>query len=200
MAVDGASPFVQTVFPDQVGLGLPGTIYKPSYHSASETKSFPAGEGPMFCGRIAIRGTNIDYTNSEGLYSSPFSIRPIVTGDTTAADFVGVVVRPISGAQNFVDTQDSDEKAGFGKLDKLPILKFGSKVEIIVRQSPGLGAIDHGAAVYVAKDAVNDALVKVGEFATNALGATGLVLVPNAIWFIKKTSTVSDPIGVIQLL
>ncbi len=199
MAVDGAAPFVQTVFPDQAGIGLPGTIYKPSYHSASEVKTFPAGDGPLFCGRAVVKGTNIDYTNSEVLYASPFTVKEIVTG-SVAADLVGVVVRPISGAGNFVDPQDSVEKAGFARLDKLPILIFGSKVEIIVRQDLGLGAIDHGNAVYVAKDAVNDAGVKIGEFANDAGGTTGLLLVPNAIWFLKRTTTAIDPIGVIQLL
>ena len=199
MAVDGASPFVQNVFPDQAGIGLPGTIYKPSYHSASEVKSFPAGEGPLFCGRAVVKGTNIDYTGSQTLYAAPFTVKLIETG-SVSADIVGVVVRPISGAGNFLDTQDSVEKAGFAKLDKLPVLRTGSKVEIIVRQATGLGAIDHGDAVYVAKDAVNDAGVNIGEFANDAGGTTGLILVTGAIWFLKKTSTASDPIGVIQLL
>lgn len=199
MAVDGASPFVQTVFPDQAGIGAPGTIYKPSYHSESEVKTYPAGDGPLFCGRVVVKGTTIDYTNSEVLYASPFSVKEIVTG-SVAADLVGVVVRPISGAGNFVDTQDSVEKAGFASLDKLPVLRLGSKVEIIVRQATALGAIDHGDAVYVAKDAVNDAGVLVGEFANDTAGTTGLLLVPNAIWFLKRTTTAIDPIGVIQLL
>jgi len=201
MAVDGAQPFVQLNFTDQPGIGYPGQQYRASPVSASAVLSFPAGEGPVFCGRMVAIGTAIDYSNNEAFNKVPYSIRLLTSSDDATA-LVGVVTRPFQATQNFVDPDPNsgEDKAGFGEKDQVPVVEVGSKEKIIVRQDPGLGAVTQGTAVYVAIEdsTTNAAAISIGEFG-NAAG-TGMLLVPNAIWYLTKTATSNDAVNVIQLL
>lgn len=209
MTVQGAQPFVQDRFLDQPGGGFPGVIF--SYADASYnnvTRSF-ANEGIVFCGRALVKGTAQDFSNTDNPLFEPYTVKnPIDT--SVIADLVGVVTRPTFGVtQNFQDTiatqatPDDINKAGFGDKFIVPVVLFGSKVRIWVRQDASIGDVAQGDPVYVMIDPANSLFLSVGEFSNQApANAAHGLLVPNAIWFLKKTTRDNDidPTNIIELL
>lgn len=208
MTVQGALPFVQTTFPDQVGLGFPGQIFSGSDASYNNVTQSFANEGIVFCGRAVSRATDQDFTNNDVAMIQPFTVEIVQTG-TLVAELVGIVTRPFTLTQNFQDTvatqavPDGKNKAGFGDKVIVPVLRFGSKQRIIVTQATSLGAVSFGDPVFVMIDPANSFNLAVGEF-SNAITANAAhsLLVPNAIWWLPKgpTDDALDPVGVIELL
>jgi hypothetical protein len=209
MTVRGAVPFVQTIFPDQVGGGFPGIIFSgPDASYNNVTRSF-ANEGVVFCGRAVTKLTNQDFSNNDNPLFEPYTVEN--PKDTSVvSDLVGVVTRPTFGVtQNFQDTvttqatPDGEDKAGFGDRQVSPLIMFGSKVRVWVRQDASISDVTHGDPVYVMIDPANSFNLAVGEFARAepANAAHGL-LVPNAIWYLSKTArdNTLDPTNIIELL
>jgi hypothetical protein len=200
MTVLGASPFVQSDFNDQPGYGFPGQLQNASEFYNNKIMGYST-ESQLFCGRAVRQKTIQTFTTNNVQNVAPFTIDVVTTGIIASA-IPGVVVRPFIGSQSYTDT-DGAYKAGFGAKTVVPILPFGSGQRIIVRQAPGVGTINFGDPVYVALSASNDFGLLVGEFG-NALDAVDndgyMLLIPNAIWVLKKaTSTSSDQINVIEL-
>jgi hypothetical protein len=209
MTVQGAVPFVQTVFPDQVGGGFPGVIFSgPDASYNNVTRSF-GNEGVVFCGRAVTKETDQDFSNNDNPLFEPYTVKNPTDSDVIA-DLVGVVTRPTFGVtQNFQDTAatqatpDGIDKAGFGDRQVVPVVLFGSKVRIWVRQDAAILDVTHGDPVYVMIDAANSFGLAVGEFArAEPANAAHALLVPNAIWFLSKTTrdNTLDPTNIIELL
>lgn len=200
MTVIGAQQFVQNAYNDQYGIGFPGQIESTQDAGTNNAVLGYSTETLVFCGRAVVKLTVQNFTNNDVANLKPFTIEAPKPA-SVVADLVGVVYRPYTATQSFVDV-DSVEKAGFGATEVAPVLPFGTKQRIIVRQDAALGNVAHGEPVYVAIDVANSFGLQVGEFA-NAAAATPAhtLLVPNAIWYLSKnTSTAIDDVNVIQLL
>lgn len=198
MTVLGASPYVQSDFNDQPGYGFPGQLQNAQSYYNNKTMGFST-ESQVFCGRGVRIKTAQTFTTNNVQNVQPFTIDVVTTG-LAAADIAGVVVRPFIGDQSYTDT-DGAYKAGFGAKTVVPVLPLGSGQRILVRQAPGVGAINYGDPVYLALSTTNDFGLLLGEFG-NAPNASGsdMLLIPNAIWVFKKgTSSSSDQINAIEL-
>lgn len=198
MTVIGASPYVQNTFNDQPGYGYPGQLAAMNQFYSPKVKSYST-EGQLFCGRAVRIKTIQNFTTNNVQNVAPFTIDVLTTG-LVAANIPGIVTRPFVGTQSYEDT-DGAFKAGFGAKTVVPVIPFGSGEQIYVRQAPGVGAINYGDPVYVALSATNDYGLLLGEFG-NAEDAddSNMLLIPNAVWVLKKsTSTTNDEINIIQL-
>jgi hypothetical protein len=200
MTVIGASPYVQVDFNDQPGYGYPGQLESMNQLYNPQTIGYST-EAQVFCGRAVRQKTVQNFSTNNVQNVAPFTIDVVTTGILATA-IPGVVTRPFVATQSYTDT-DGVYKAGFGAKTVVPVIPFGSKARVYVRQAPGVGAIAYGDPVYVALSASNDFGLFVGEFG-NALDADDedgfMLLIPNAIWLLQKTtSTTNDEINIIQL-
>ena len=191
-------PFVQNTYTDNWTRLYPGqvvdaqTMFGVGLDTYANEEAIVMGRGV----RIGVDQTQNTPSQIPFVATAPFSITNVAVG-TTATDLIGVAVRP------FVTTTNIDvngvNQAGYPEKDFAAILPFGSRRTIGVRIPPGF-TIAVNEDVYIALDATNDAGdIEVGEFANNSGGVTGLLLVPNAKWWINKTATTDDDIGVIKL-
>lgn len=199
MTVQGASQFVQTEFPDQFGSGFPGQLTSSSGENSSEVTQFP-NETVVFCGRAVVKKTAQDFSNLDMTTSAPYTITA-PENTSTADQLVGVVIRPLYGTQNFTDPGSTVPQAGFGeKLGAVPVLKFGSRQTIQVRQAASISPVVEGEPVYAVINVPNAFGLNVGEFSNEADGAN-TILVPGAIWYrSKSTADAVNNINEIQLL
>lgn len=200
MTVIGASPYVQLDFNDQPGYGYPGQLASANQFYNPKVMGYSA-EAQVFCGRAVLQKTIQNFTTNNVQNVAPFTIDVVSTG-VSASDLAGIVTRPFVGTQSYTDT-DGEYKAGFGAKVVVPVLPFGSGERIYVRQAPGVGAINYGDPVYVALSTSNDYGLLLGEFGNSLDAVTNdgyMLLIPNAIWVLKKsTSTTNDEINIIEL-
>ncbi len=204
MSFINSSPYVQLDYPDFHGAGYPGQYFQMTDAWNNVIKSYPVGSGTnddafIFCGRMIMQDiAQSDATAGlEGTLptNAPFSVRALTATDTTASEYLGVVLRSFVGNVNNAD-EDGQRKAGFPEKTIAPIVPLGKGVILLVRQAAGL-SVTYGDTVYVATDTiVGPPNYFPGEFAKAA--GTNLVLVPNAIWYTTKTATDIDQIGAIE--
>ena len=201
MTVEGAVDFVQSSFPDQTGQGSPGQIWQGDQATYNRVVRTYSNEGVVFCGRAVVKATVQDFSTLPPSTQQPFTVE-LVSDSSVVADLVGIVARPFTATQNFVDL-DTIAKAGFGDKNVAPVLDFASKHLIIVRQDNSIGDVVHAQPVFVMIDSANSFGLSLGEF-SNAITANPAhsLLVPNAIWYFSKTTrdNALDPINVIELL
>lgn len=193
----GNLSFVQNTYTDNWTRGFPGQVSDMQTMIGFGLETYP-NEVEIVMGRGVVRDVS-QFQNTPS--STPFvSVAPFsVTNpdpSTVAADLVGVAVRP------FLTTTNIDESgtflAGYPEKGFVAVLPFGSAHTIFVR-IPGGFEVVVGQAVYIAINGTNDAAISIGEFSTDFAGTTGLLLVPNAQWWINKTATPDDSVGVIKL-
>ena len=190
----GKRPFVQNTYTDNFTRGYAGQLVSEQDYISNVLETF-ATEAPLFMGRACAIGTiQTQDSNAPQVLTSPFTI--ITTqGVVSAANLVGVVIRPYITTTNLVNEQ-GDDWAGHNAKEQAAVLPFGSDKRVLVSLKAGLAAV-YNAAVYVATDATNPDNINVGEFGVTA--GAGALLVPNAIWYETKTATVDDAIAVIRL-
>ncbi len=189
--------FAQNTYTDNWTRGFPGQVADMQTMIGFGLETY-ANEPEIVMGRGVVRGVSqFQDTPSDVPFVAvaPFSITNPDPG-TVAADLVGVAVRP------FLTTTNIDEGgtllAGYPEKSFAAVLPFGSARSIFVRIAIGVDILV-GENVFIAINGTNDANIAIGEFSNDAAGTTGMIQVPNAQWWINKTSTTDDTVGVIKL-
>lgn len=194
----GNQPFVQNSYTDNWTRGYPGQIVSAQTYLAAGLETY-AAEEDIIMGRGVVQGEPQFQEASSSfpfVATAPFAVKN-PTASTVAADLVGVAVRPYVTTTNLLDENDI-QVAGYPAKDFAAILPFGSGQQIFVEMAVGL-TVTVGQAVYIAIALPNDPTINIGEFTNDDAGTTGLLLVPNAVWWINKTATTNDTIGVIKI-
>ncbi len=190
-------PFVQNEYTDNWTRLFPGQIVDAQTMLGVGLDTY-ANESAIVMGRgvqIGVNQTQNTPSQIPFVATAPFSVDN-VDPSTTAADLIGVAVRPFVATTN-IDVAGVNQ-AGYPAKDFIAVLPFGSQRQIGVRIPAGF-TITVNSDVYIAINPTNDPDIEVGEFSDDSAGTTGLLLVPNAKWWINKTATTNDDVGVIKL-
>lgn len=194
----GNADFVQNSYSQNWSRGFAGQLVSVS-SLINITLETAATEEDIIMGRGVVEGVTqpqLPSSNVPFTAIAPFSVALPDPG-SVAADLVGITYRPLITTTN-IEVANVNF-AGYRENDFAAIVPFGSRQQIYVDLPVG-AAIAVKEAVYIAINATNDPDIPVGAFMNDSLGTTGLLLVPNALWWITKTTTADNTIGVINLL
>lgn len=158
----------------------------------SVTEDIPMGRGVV----VGVQQFQEPSGNTPFTSTQPFSVS-LPDAGSVAADLVGITVHQFITAQNVDDGSGSNQVAGYCARFKAAIVPFGSQLEVYVN-IPDTFTVSQGDPVYIAIQVPNAAAIELGAF-TNAADGGNTLLVPNAQWWINKTATTDNTIGVIKL-
>lgn len=196
----GTANFAQDSYRQDWQSGFPGQLVSEAAQIGDLVKTYPNVENIAMGTGVVQAITQPTEASSSTPYRgiAPFSVTVPDVG-TVAADLVGIAMRTLITTTNI--QFNGNTVAGYAAKDKAAIVPFGSRALIYVQlPSTPPRTITVNEAVYMAINPVNDPNIAVGEFMNDSAGTTGLLLVPNAVWWSTITTTADFNIGVINLL
>lgn len=194
----GTAQFVQNTYTQDWQSGYPGQLVSVDSQISSLVKTYPVADNiPMGTGVVQAVVQPTEPTSSTPYRGiAPFSV---TAPDPSAApsDLVGIALRTLITTTNI--NFNGNTVAGYAAKDFAAIVPFGSRALIYV-QLPNPVSIAVNDAVYIATNPTNDPNIGIGEFMNGSAGTTGLILVPNAVWWCTITTNADFNVGVINLL